>query len=478
MRLGAFWSCYGRGACGVAAAACVGLALAGCSSGFSRFDFPSFSLTDSPNNTADAGNTDPAATAALPVPAESVYSSGEGSPTQLTRTSLPPPAYTPRPSAAYSPAPSGRVGAAEANYPADTAPHPAPAVMRASQLQGAHIKVAKGDTLSIISRRYGVPVEVIMAANNLPDGRLAVGQELVIPGAKAPKVAEAAPAPAAASEQSTYKVQQGDTPHSIADKLGVDERALIERNKLNPNNLRIGQVLVVPDGGSKPAVAAKDETPLTEPVVDTAPNVRKVKTMTIPAPGSTSLAEEEAQSAPSAAKTKPDAKPDSNPGSAPKDIAASPEVTGEETPRVASNDQLPAPDPMSGNSFRWPVKGRVIAEFGARPDGGHNDGIDVAVPQGTAVKAAENGVVAYAGNELKGYGNLVLIRHANNWVSAYANNEEIMVKRGDKVRRGQVIAKAGATGSVSQPQVHFELRKGSRPVDPTKYMSDQAANAD
>jgi murein DD-endopeptidase MepM/ murein hydrolase activator NlpD len=133
---------------------------------------------------------------------------------------------------------------------------------------------------------------------------------------------------------------------------------------------------------------------------------------------------------------------------------------------------------MSGNSFRWPVKGRVIAEFGARPDGGHNDGIDVAVPQGTSVQAAENGVVAYAGNELKGYGNLVLIRHANNWVSAYANNEELLVKRGDKVRRGQIIAKAGATGAVNQPQVHFELRKGSRPVDPTKYMSDATASAD
>ena len=148
------------------------------------------------------------------------------------------------------------------------------------------------------------------------------------------------------------------------------------------------------------------------------------------------------------------------------------------TPRVATNEQLPAPDPMSGNSFRWPVKGRIVSAFGTRPDGGHNDGIDLAVPQGTSVMAAENGVVAYAGNELKGYGNLILIRHANNWVSAYAHNEEILVKRGDKVRRGQIIAKAGATGSVTQPQVHFELRKGSRPVDPTKYMSDQAANAD
>jgi len=203
-----------------------------------------------------------------------------------------------------------------------------------------------------------------------------------------------------------------------------------------------------------------------------------VKTTTIPAPG-TSLAEEEAQQA---AKASGAPKKDTPP-TAP--ISASNETTGPSgpgssrpsTPHVATNEQLPAPDPMSGNSFRWPVRGRVVSGFGTKPDGGNNDGIDLAVPQGTSVMAAENGVVAYAGNELKGYGNLILIRHANNWVSAYAHNEEILVKRGDKVRRGQIIAKAGATGSVNQPQVHFELRKGSRPVDPTKFMGDQAATA-
>ena len=154
------------------------------------------------------------------------------------------------------------------------------------------------------------------------------------------------------------------------------------------------------------------------------------------------------------------------------------DVVGGQNPQVASTQQLPAPEPMSGNSFRWPVQGRIISEFGTKPDGGHNDGINVAVPAGTSVKAAENGVVAYAGDELKGYGNLVLIRHSNNWVSAYAHNEEILVKRGDQVRRGQVIAKAGRTGQVNQPQLHFELRKGSRPVDPTKFMTHSTANAD
>ncbi len=92
------------------------------------------------------------------------------------------------------------------------------------------------------------------------------------------------------------------------------------------------------------------------------------------------------------------------------------------------------------------------------------------MPEGTPVKAADDGVVAYAGNELKGYGNLVLIRHANGFVSAYANASELLVKRGDTIKRGQVIAHAGQTGNVTSPQLHFEIRKGSTPVDPTKYL--------
>ena len=101
--------------------------------------------------------------------------------------------------------------------------------------------------------------------------------------------------------------------------------------------------------------------------------------------------------------------------------------------------------------------------------------MNVAVPLGTSVKAAENGVVVYAGNELKGYGNLVLIRHSGNWVSAYAHNNKLIVKRGDKIKRGQIIAKAGKSGMVDQPQLHFELRKGSKPVDPLKYMASSTS---
>src|SRR6202034_1715549 len=117
--------------------------------------------------------------------------------------------------------------------------------------------------------------------------------------------------------------------------------------------------------------------------------------------------------------------------------------------------------------FRWPARGRIIQGFKA----GGNDGINIAVPEGTAVKAAESGVVAYAGSEIKGFGNLVLIRHPNGYVSAYANNGELDVKRGEQVKRGQVIAKSGQSGNVASPQLHFELRKGSTPVDPTSYLA-------
>lgn len=124
-----------------------------------------------------------------------------------------------------------------------------------------------------------------------------------------------------------------------------------------------------------------------------------------------------------------------------------------------------------GNKFRWPIRGRVISEFGSKSNGARNDGINLSVPKGAAIVAAENGVVVYSGNELKGYGNLVLIRHKGGWSTAYAHISKMLVKKGQKVRRGQVIAKAGQTGSVSRPQLHFEIRRGTDPVNPRKYLS-------
>ena len=142
---------------------------------------------------------------------------------------------------------------------------------------------------------------------------------------------------------------------------------------------------------------------------------------------------------------------------------------------AAAAPEAPAVKPSEATgalpTFRWPVRGKVITSYGAKTNGKSNDGINLAVPEGTPVKAADDGVVAYAGNELKGYGNLVLIRHANGFVSAYAHASELLVKRGDTIKRGQVIANAGQTGNVTSPQLHFEIRKGSTPVDPAPFLA-------
>ncbi|MBX9774727.1 MAG: M23 family metallopeptidase [Xanthobacteraceae bacterium] len=147
-----------------------------------------------------------------------------------------------------------------------------------------------------------------------------------------------------------------------------------------------------------------------------------------------------------------------------------------ETASVATpTEPPPAANPVrAGNSslsFRWPAKGRIIAGFGPKTNGQANDGINIALPEGTPIKAAEDGVVAYAGNELKGYGNLVLIRHADGYVTAYAHAKELLVKRGDPIKRGQTIARAGQTGNVDAPQLHFEIRKGPSPIDPMPHLS-------
>jgi murein DD-endopeptidase MepM/ murein hydrolase activator NlpD len=156
-------------------------------------------------------------------------------------------------------------------------------------------------------------------------------------------------------------------------------------------------------------------------------------------------------------------------------LAAQPTATARLATPVNETREAPASatSDLTGAvpSFRWPVRGRVIAGFGAKVNGAPNDGINLAVPEGTSVKAAEDGVVAYAGNELKGYGNLVLVRHSNGFVTAYAHASEIKVKRGDQIKRGQIIALAGQTGSASSPQLHFEIRKGSTPVDPSQYLA-------
>ena len=131
---------------------------------------------------------------------------------------------------------------------------------------------------------------------------------------------------------------------------------------------------------------------------------------------------------------------------------------------------LPIEPPHPGRGFAWPVRGSVLVGYGPGANGTQNDGINIAAPLGTPVLAAGDGVVAYAGNELRGFGNLILLKHEDGWTTAYAHCESILVKRGDRVRRGQPIARVGATGAVSEPQLHFELRRGTRALDPQGYL--------
>jgi murein DD-endopeptidase MepM/ murein hydrolase activator NlpD len=154
--------------------------------------------------------------------------------------------------------------------------------------------------------------------------------------------------------------------------------------------------------------------------------------------------------------------------------------------QVAARPRLPVPTvrPNAATAaglagrFIWPVSGRILSAFGRTDEGGRNDGINIAAARGTPVRAAADGTVTYVGNELKGYGNLLLIQHDDGFVTAYAHADRIAVQRGARVRSGEVVAYTGATGDVTEPQLHFEIRQNTRPVNPTAYIggTDNQAN--
>jgi murein DD-endopeptidase MepM/ murein hydrolase activator NlpD len=160
---------------------------------------------------------------------------------------------------------------------------------------------------------------------------------------------------------------------------------------------------------------------------------------------------------------------------------ATPEVSEAEPPAAAVEEPetevvasapevLPATPPRSGQGFQWPLVGTIVSGFGSKDGGLHNDGLNIAAAAGSPVLAADDGVVAYAGNELRGYGNLVLVRHEDGWVTAYGHNDQMLVSRGDRVRAGQEIATVGATGAVASPQLHFEIRRGAQAIDPLSQL--------
>jgi murein DD-endopeptidase MepM/ murein hydrolase activator NlpD len=316
------------------------------------------------------------------------------------------------------------------------------------------VMVEHGQTLSDIAHAYHVPERVIIAANQLqPPYQLRSGARLVIPdrGPAPPAMAQAAPPPA--------------HPPLPAQPMTAAAAAL-----------------AAPTGVAPPAAGAPAPATLTPPRPATS----------VPQPTAAAVPPPAAQP-PSAARAQPEIVPLDTP---PKPVAsaapqtAPPPTTGSAVPPVmpARNPAaaLPLPgeapatpvvaaenpaNPASGR-FPWPVSGRVLASYGSGSgDGTRNEGINIAAPRGTSVRVIDSGTVAYAGNELKGYGNLVLIKHANGWISAYAHLDDVLVKQGDTVSVGQVIAKVGSTGGVSEPQLHFELRRGKKPVDPREFLA-------
>jgi len=316
---------------------------------------------------------------------------------------------------------------------------------------GTTIIVGTSDTLDGLAKRYNVSSAAILQANGYKGPRvLSPGQQLIIPkptavaAAPAPAPAMSKPVSVGASPSSVHVVNRGDTLMSIARRNNVSVDQLASANNLDQTaRLSLGMKLNVP--GSKSAVAA---APAAQPAV--AVSAQPATTVAAPA---TKMAA--AGGPPQAAR-----------------LASATTNVVEEKP-AAAEPAAAKPSEATGAlpTFRWPVRGKVITSYGAKTNGKTNDGINVAVPEGTPVKAAEDGVVAYSGNELKGYGNLVLVRHSNGYVTAYAHASELMVKRGDPIKRGQIIAKSGQSGEVGSPQLHFEIRKGSSPVDPLQFLN-------
>jgi len=426
----------------LAALALIAFGVAGCSGDMStRLSQSSFS---------NPFNYQPETTGTVPQPVERRELPQYSRPQAPRRsTALPPSITPPQSSLAQSSGVSGG-GRGLASYAPPAKPRlettgtVPPRSIAATPQQGATtIIVGTSDTLEVLAQRYHVTPAAILAANGYKGPRtLSPGQQLVIPhpsvATAAPLAAAPASRPVATAAPSVHIVNPGETLAGIAHRNHVSLAELARANNIEPKaKLKLGTRLTVPGARSAEASSSTPQTLSTvQPIAATQASASNKVAIAAPQQ-SARLAQ--ANPAPDASEAGPQVKAN--------------EATG----------ALP--------TFRWPVRGKVITGYGAKTNGKSNDGINLAVPEGTLIKAAEDGVVAYSGNELKGYGNLVLVRHGNGYVTAYAHASELLVKRGDVIKRGQVIAKSGQSGEVGSPQLHFEIRKGSTPVDPLQFLN-------
>ena len=476
----------------------VSVAVSGCSADVTRFDSASFSLNDPPQATASAQSertqteyNNPVTRSQRPGPYGAGLNRNSGvdsaplpDATPSASAPLPPPVTTASTSAPPRSKPLYRPVGEQVAMAGSPAPMP-------EAVRGETIEVQPGDTLYRLSRKHQVSLNELMSVNGLTTPNLKPGQKLVLPSGNAsravgatPVAAPATPPPvhharaaapaaapivaagspeAAAKYNANYTVQAGDSIYGIARKHKVSFAELQQVNGItNPLKVRPGVVLKVPgDGGGSPISPMPSTTAAIPVAAPSAPPAAAVAEPAVSTPASSGIA---------STSTQPTVINAARPAETAAPIPPSSEMASGKNDKIAMSSPAKPAATTDATKLRWPAQGKIISGFGGRPDGTHNDGINLSVPQGTEVHSAESGVVAYAGSELKGYGNLILVRHDNGWVTAYAHNEELLVKRGDKISRGQVIAKAGKTGTVDQPQVHFELRQGSKPVDPTPFM--------
>lgn len=292
---------------------------------------------------------------------------------------------------------------------------------------GIHTVLA-GDTVYSISKQYNLPTRDIVVLNQLnAPYKLTSGYRLRLP------------------PPNEYTVKKDDTIHVVSSLFDVPQSEIVKLNNLSsPYNLRVGQVLRLPTPKEKEAQIQQASAATVAPV-ERAPLPDRVDREELAPP--------------------PVASSGTTP---PQPSAQAPVQTASAAARPKLPDTVPA---RSGTGkFSMPVQGNIISGYGPKPDGLHNDGINIRAARGAPVRAAENGTVVYASNELKGYGNLIIVRHADQYMTAYAHMDKMLVKRGENVKAGQSIGTVGSTGGVDSPQLHFEVRKGTKALDPQKYL--------
>jgi murein DD-endopeptidase MepM/ murein hydrolase activator NlpD len=299
------------------------------------------------------------------------------------------------------------------------------------------ITVIPGDTLYDISRRYNVNMRALIETNRIaPPYALNVGGKILLP------------------PPNVHVVQRGETLYAVSRRYNVDVRSMALLNGLTrPWTVYPGDELLLPPlardqarapvSQSQPVVVAAVAPPPVAKPVATKPAVADDKPIQLaPTP----------KPKPAAAVVPP--------------LVAKPAVAATPAPKPVAK---PVQQPVGSRDFIWPVSGNVVKGYGAA-GGGRNDGVNIAAAKGTPIKAAAGGEVVYAGSELAGFGNLILIRHPGGWVTAYGHADTMTVREGDLVKQGQAIGTVGSTGNAGSPQVHFELRKGKEPVDPAGHL--------